>query len=111
MNPVVVAIEAMKAAGRFNINPLKVLPGLFVDFGKVYMLASFGAATKKFEAATIGGDLRGGIQFVGQVQGLIHDVPTVEALVQRVLREAEETHARNGALWEEKQLQQEQQQQ
>lgn len=99
MNPVMVAVEAMKAAGRFNINPLKILPGLFVDFPKIYMLASFGAATKKFEAATIEGDLQAGIQFVGQVQGLIHDVPSVEELVQRVLREAHETHARTGGLF------------
>jgi enoyl-[acyl-carrier protein] reductase II len=99
MNPVLVAVEAMKAAGRFGINPLKVLPGLFVDFGKIYMLASFGAATKKFEAATIEGDLGAGIQFVGQVQGLITDVPTVEELVQRVLGEARETHARNAGLF------------
>jgi NAD(P)H-dependent flavin oxidoreductase YrpB (nitropropane dioxygenase family) len=35
---------------------------------------------------------QGGIQFVGQVQGLIDDVPTVQALVTRVLREAEEIH-------------------
>lgn len=70
MNPVKVAVEAMKAAGRFNINPLKILPGLFVDFPKIYMLASFGAATKQFEAATIDGDLDGGIQFVGQVRAL-----------------------------------------
>lgn len=87
----------MKAAGRFGINPLKVLPGLFLDFQKIYMLASFGAATKKFTAATIDGDLEQGIQFAGQVQGLINDVPTVEALVKRVLREAQETHAQNGA--------------
>lgn len=70
-NPVTVAIEAMKAAGRFGISPLKVLPGLFVDPAKIYMLASFGAATKKFTAATIDGDLEKGIQFVGQVCAFI----------------------------------------
>lgn len=34
-----------------------------------------------------------------QVQGLIDDVPTVDALVQRVLREAHETHVRNGGVF------------
>jgi len=29
---------------------------------------------------------------VGQVQGLIHDVPTVQALVTRVLAEAQAIH-------------------
>jgi len=42
----------------------------------------------------IEGDLEKGIQFVGQVQGLIHDVPTVQALVTRVLAEAETIHSK-----------------
>ncbi len=39
-------------------------------------------------AAIVEGDLDKGVQLIGQVQGLIEDVPTVEELVQRVISEA-----------------------
>lgn len=55
-NPLVVAIEALKQAKRFGVNPLKVLPGLFMEPDKIYMLAQFGGATRKFELATVSGD-------------------------------------------------------
>jgi NAD(P)H-dependent flavin oxidoreductase YrpB (nitropropane dioxygenase family) len=37
-----------------------------------------------------GGDTQDGIWSAGQVMGLIHDVPTVRELVERIVREAEE---------------------
>lgn len=40
------------------------------------------------------GDLEKGIQFVGQIQGLVNDVPTVHELVRRVLSEAVRLHER-----------------
>jgi enoyl-[acyl-carrier protein] reductase II len=52
-NPLVVLIEALKQAKRFGVNPLKVLPGLFMEPDKIYMLAQFGGATRKFELATV----------------------------------------------------------
>ena len=36
-----------------------------------------------------GGDVEGGIWTVGQVQGLIHDIPSCEVLVARIIQEAE----------------------
>ena len=36
-----------------------------------------------------GGDVEGGIWTVGQVQGLIHDIPSCEVLVARIVQEAE----------------------
>lgn len=42
-----------------------------------------------------GGDLDGGIWTVGQSQGLIHDIPTCKALVDRIMRQAQDiVHAR-----------------
>jgi nitronate monooxygenase len=35
------------------------------------------------------GDIEAGIWTAGMVQGLIHDVPTVRALVERIVRDAE----------------------
>jgi nitronate monooxygenase len=34
------------------------------------------------------GDLEAGLVWAGQVQGLIHDIPTVGELIERIMREA-----------------------
>lgn len=67
----------------------KLLLGTLVK-GPAIMLqiAYFGAATPRFIKATEGGNLRDGVQMIGQVQGLIDDVPSVAELVQRTLDEA-----------------------
>ncbi len=44
------------------------------------------------------GDVEHGIWSAGMVQGLIHDIPTVEELVTRIVREAEEIIERLGSL-------------
>ncbi len=46
-------------------------------------------AGKRGMAAMAGGDVDGGIWTAGMVQGLIHDVPTVQVLVDRIMAEAE----------------------
>jgi NAD(P)H-dependent flavin oxidoreductase YrpB (nitropropane dioxygenase family) len=73
----------------------KLLLGTLVK-GPAIMLqiAYFGAATPRFIKATEGGDLQAGVQMIGQVQGLIDDVPSVAELVQRVLAEARQCVAR-----------------
>ena len=43
----------------------------------------------KGRAVYEGGDVEGGIWTVGQVQGIIHDIPTCEVLVTRIVQEAE----------------------
>jgi hypothetical protein len=67
MNPLLAAVMALKQAGKFKIPVWKILPGLLVEYDKIYMLSQFGAATEKLTAATLGGDLDKGIQFIGQV--------------------------------------------
>ena len=62
----------------------------------MYQLSLFGAATDKLMKATIDGDLKEGVQFVGQSQGVIKDIPTVQDLLDRVVREAVSTHKRIG---------------
>ncbi|HZZ34757.1 MAG TPA: nitronate monooxygenase family protein [Caulobacteraceae bacterium] len=43
----------------------------------------------------VGGDIDGGIWSAGQSQGLIHDIPTCEVLVKRIMKQAEDIiHAR-----------------
>jgi enoyl-[acyl-carrier protein] reductase II len=52
-------------------------------------LAYFGAATAEIRRAIQDGDHERGIQLIGQVQGLLHDVPSVAEIMQRTLREAD----------------------
>ena len=40
-------------------------------------------------SAIVDGDLDKGVQLIGQVQGLVEDLPTVEELVQRVITQAQ----------------------
>ena len=84
----VVLYRSFEAARQLNIPLWKVLPGLITQWEKMFVIAQFGAATKSIMAATVDGDVNSGVQFIGQSQGLIHDIPTVEDLVQRIVKEA-----------------------
>lgn len=82
--------RAFQAAQKMNMPLWKVLPGLIAQWEKMFMVAQFGAATEALMAATIDGKLDKGVQFIGQSHGMIHDIPTVEDLVQRIIVEARE---------------------
>jgi len=98
----VVAYRAFKAARELGMPLWKVLPGLMTQWDKMYVVAQFGAATESLKAATIDGDLeQNGVQFVGQCQGLIGDIPSVDDLVQEIMREASEVSRDNAAAFEE----------
>ncbi len=60
-------------------------------------LAYFANAGKAFQLATEYGDLKRGLLPVGQVQGLIHDEPTVAELFERIVKEAKEAQAKLSA--------------
>ena len=53
-------------------------------------LAFMANAFKQIKVATEEGDTKIGVLPVGQVQGIIHDLPTVEEVITRTVREAEE---------------------
>jgi len=84
----VVMYRAFKAATKMNIPLYKVLPGLITQWEKMYIIAQFGAATESIMKATVEGNNKEGVQFIGQSQGLIGDIPTVDALIQRIISEA-----------------------
>ncbi len=88
----VILLRAMAASRQMNIPLWKVLPGLLTRWNQMFAVAQFGAATEAIQAATVDGDSEKGVQFVGQCQGLIEDVPTVETLFQRILAESEQAH-------------------
>jgi NAD(P)H-dependent flavin oxidoreductase YrpB (nitropropane dioxygenase family) len=62
-------------------------------------LAFMANAFKAFNLATEFGDTKAGVLPVGQVQGLIHDEPTVAELFERMVKEAQKAQAKvNAAL-------------
>ncbi|MDO8331212.1 MAG: nitronate monooxygenase [Fluviicoccus sp.] len=83
------AWHAMLAARALAVPIWKVLAGLLLDPTKIRMLALFGAAAPRLQAATQQGDLEQGMQFIGQSQGLIRDVVSAEEVMQRVVGEIE----------------------
>lgn len=81
--------EATKAAKIVNQPIWKVLTGLMLMVNKVKLLAYFGASVPRIQAATVHGDLTKGVQFIGQTQGLIDDIPSVAELLQRTVEDAQ----------------------
>ena len=81
------ALTAARSSGR----PLAALVREVLQQGFVntLKLAYFGAATDEIRRAIEDGDHQRGIQLIGQVQGLVDDVPAVAEIMQRVLREAD----------------------
>lgn len=84
----VVVYRAFNAARKMNIPLIKVIPGLITQWDRMYIIAQFGAATESIMKATVDGNYEEGVQFIGQSQGLIQDIPTVHDLVQRIVAEA-----------------------
>lgn len=80
------ALLAARESGR----PMLGLIGEVLRNGLVQTLklAYFGAATDEIRRAIQDGDHDRGIQLIGQVQGLLHDVPSVADIMQRTLAEA-----------------------
>ena len=92
MNFFVSAWQAMLAARELNISLWKIIAGLVVEPTKIRLLACFGAATPRLKAATQDGDLKKGMQFIGQSQGLINDIPTAQVLIERIVAEAQQQY-------------------
>lgn len=96
MNIITTAFKAIPAAKLVKQPLWKILMGMLVQLDKIKMLAYFGAAMPRLKTATEAGDLDKGMQFIGQTQGLIHDTPSVEEIIQRVVNEAKAGHKDNG---------------
>ncbi|MFP6663341.1 MAG: nitronate monooxygenase, partial [Deltaproteobacteria bacterium] len=83
------ALEATKAARSIGRPVAQVLAGLVAAPQKVRMLAYFGAALPRVERATVQGDVATGVQFIGEAQGLVQDIPAAGTVVTRTVAEAE----------------------
>ena len=84
------AVRALRAARTLGLPLRPVLARLLKEPQRVRLLSYFGAALPLVEAATVEGDVERGVQFIGQVQGLVDDVPGAAEVVRRVVAEAEE---------------------
>lgn len=67
---------------------------------KSIALAYTANSFKMVNAATVGGDTRFGVLPVGQSTGLIHDIPTVEEVIKRIVAEADAATERTRAMME-----------
>lgn len=90
------ALQATQAARLVGQPVGRILLGLLTRLEQVKLLTYFGAAVPRLRAATEEGNLDYGMQFIGQAQGLIQDVPTVQELFERILNEARRTHQHTG---------------
>jgi enoyl-[acyl-carrier protein] reductase II len=95
-----IVYRAFQAARQVNIPLWKVIPGLLTQWDKMFVIAQFGAATQAIQAATVDGSLRNGVQFIGQSQGMINDIPSVEEIVQRIITEARDVSQRQANCFE-----------
>jgi enoyl-[acyl-carrier protein] reductase II len=83
---------SLKISRKLKMPWIKVLVGSLLQGGPglLIKLAHFVLAVEAIEKITIMGDTKKGVQLTGQVQGIIHDVPAVSELVDRIVKEAGE---------------------
>lgn len=87
-------------ARQMGVPYFKLFIGVLMSgYGNARQLAYMANAFKAIRVATENGDSKTGVLPVGQVQGLIHDQPTVAELFERIVKEAKAAQAKvDGAL-------------
>ncbi len=87
-------------AKQVNVPYFKLFLGVLASgYSNAKQLAYMANAFKAIKVATEDGDSKTGVLPVGQVQGLIHDMPTVAELFERIVKEAKAAQAKvNAAL-------------
>ncbi|HPC85855.1 MAG TPA: nitronate monooxygenase [Smithellaceae bacterium] len=87
-------------AKQMGIPYFKLFIGVLLSgYKNARQLAYMANAFKAIRIATEDGDSKTGVLPVGQSQGLIHDVPTIAELFERIVKEAKDAQARvNAAL-------------
>jgi len=92
------AWRAVVSARRMGLPVRPVLRAVWAEPDRLRLLAHFGAAMPYVERATLEGDAEAGVQFVGQAQGLVEDVPSVSDLVAALLEQVREAQERLASL-------------
>ncbi|UTH73459.1 nitronate monooxygenase family protein [Chromobacterium sp. IIBBL 290-4] len=84
------AFRASQMARRMGMPVVKVaIGGMISQPQALRQLALFGAATESIRLAIQDGDHEKGVQLIGQAQGLIADIPTVQALFDQIMAQAD----------------------
>jgi len=85
-------LASVKISRKLKMPWLKVLIGSLLQGGPglLMKLAHFVLAVEAIEKMTIYGDMKKGVQLTGQVQGIIHDIPTVAQLMEKIVKDARE---------------------
>jgi enoyl-[acyl-carrier protein] reductase II len=87
--------NSMEIARQINVPFFKLFVGVLASgWSNARQLAFLANAFEKIKKATEDGDKNTGVLPVGQVQGLIHDEPTVAELFERIIKEAREVQAK-----------------
>jgi enoyl-[acyl-carrier protein] reductase II len=83
-------MASLKISRKLKMPWLKVLIGSMLRGGPGLLmnLAHFVLAVEAIEKMTINGDMKNGVQLTGQVQGIIHDIPTVAELMEKIVQDA-----------------------
>jgi len=92
--------NSQEIAKQVNVPYFKLFLGVLASgYGNAKQLAYMANAFKAIKEATEDGDTKTGVLPVGQVQGLIRDIPTVAELFERIVKEAKEAQGKvNAAL-------------
>lgn len=92
--------NSQEIARQVNVPYFKLFLGVLASgYGNAKQLAYMANAFKAIQVATEEGDAKKGVLPVGQVQGLIHDQPTVAELFERIVKEAKAAQSKvNAAL-------------
>jgi len=92
--------NSQEIAKQVNVPYFKLFLGVLASgYSNAKQLAFMANAFKAIKVATEDGDSKTGVLPVGQVQGLIHDIPTVAELFDRIVKEAKAAQAKvNAAL-------------
>ncbi|MGQ5525387.1 NAD(P)H-dependent flavin oxidoreductase [Chitinimonas sp. PSY-7] len=80
--------RALLSARKVGISFSKILAGAIAKPAAIKQLAHFGAATESIRLAIQQGDHNEGAQLIGQAQGLVHDLPSVADLFERIVADA-----------------------
>ena len=83
------SLRALQTARKLGFPLRPVARRLLSHPEQTRLLAYFGASLDLVEKATIQGDVEHGVQFIGQAQGLVGNVPAAADLLHEIVREAE----------------------
>lgn len=87
--------NSKRIAKMLGLPYFKVFLGILFAGPKISIqLAYMANAFKAISLATEDGDIKRGVLTVGQSTGLVHDIPTVAEVIERVVKEAKEVQAK-----------------